>query len=72
VQEIFRAREHGKAEVLKAALEANGITAVIRGDFTLGIVGGYLSVWVASDRDVSKAKSVLEELETQGPVKEYA
>ena len=40
VKEILRARSHGTAELLKIELQANDIDAVIRGDLTLGIVGG--------------------------------
>ncbi len=66
MREILRARKHGEAEVLKVALEANGITAVIRGDITLGIIGDGLSVCVLDDEDVARAKLVMKELETEG------
>ncbi len=63
MKEILRASSHGEAEVLKIELQANGIDAVIRGDLTLGIVGGGLSVWVVNDEDEQRAIQIMKALE---------
>jgi hypothetical protein len=63
MKEILRASSHGEAEVLKVELQANGIDAVIRGDLTLGIVGGGLSVWVVNDEDEQRAIQIMKALE---------
>ncbi len=63
MKEILRASSHGEAEVLKVELQANGIDAVIRGDLTLGIVGGGLSVWVVNDADEQRAIQIMKALE---------
>ncbi len=63
MKEILRANSHGEAEVLKVELQANGIDAVIRGDLTLGIVGGGLSVWVINDEDEQRAIQIMKALE---------
>ncbi len=63
MKEILRANSHGEAEVLKVELQANGIDAVIRGDLTLGIVGGGLSVWVVNDEDEQRAIQIMKALE---------
>lgn len=63
MKEILRANTHGEAEVLRAALQAEGIEAVIRGDVTLGIVGGGLSVWVLHDKDEQTATDIMKTLE---------
>ena len=63
MKEILRANSHGEAEILKAELQANSIDAVIRGDLTLGIVGGGLSVWVINDEDEQRAIQIMNALE---------
>ena len=63
MKEILRAGAHGEAELLKVELQASGIDAVIRGDLTLGIVGGGLSVWVVDDEDEQRAIQIMKAFE---------
>ncbi len=63
MKEILRASSHGEAEVLKIEPLAQGIDAVTRGDLTLGVVGGGLSVWVMNDDDEQRAIQIMKALE---------
>lgn len=59
---ILRTQTLTQAHAVRIALEARGIDAVLRGEHSIGTIGGGVSVWVVRDDDVERARFVLAEL----------
>lgn len=60
---LIRLNDPVEAHLLREALEAAGIAAQVRDEFSPVMAGG-VSVWVAEDADLSAARAVLEEFGT--------
>ena len=64
---ILRTQFLSQAYSLRTALEAAGIEAAINGEFSLGTIGGGVSVVVLRDEDVPAANAVLAGLSGPSP-----
>lgn len=68
MKEILRTQFLSQAYSLRAALEAAGIGAAVNGEFSVGTIGGGVSVVVFRDEDVPAARKVLAELSGPSPL----
>jgi hypothetical protein len=64
MKKLYEAADRIEAQILKDALGANNVAAVIIGDYLSGAAGElpaniYPAVWVVEDRDLSRAEELL-------------
>jgi len=65
MKEILRTQNLSHAHLLRAALEAAGIDALVDGDHAGAIFDGGVSVVVLDDADASRALSIVADLERE-------
>ncbi|NNG14981.1 MAG: DUF2007 domain-containing protein [Gemmatimonadales bacterium] len=66
MKEVLRTQDLGHAYLLRAALEAAGIDAVVHGDMGATILGGGVMLLVLDDADLPDALAVVSEVEGRG------
>jgi hypothetical protein len=73
--EVYRAKDSLQAHLLRSALEAAGIHALVEGDLLQGAVGELPVGWSSAPRimveehDATRARTLLERWESSGPSK---
>jgi hypothetical protein len=66
VKEVLRTQDVGHAHLLRVALEAEGIDAVVHGEMGATFLGGGVLLMVLDDADLPRALAVVARAEGRG------